>query len=83
MKKPQWYKVVIDHGPGHQSRTVRYLYSTPIEISEKIEASHMAWPIFTIRKTKKLPVDVKKQFIERAKSIISYEQKMLKILQRM
>lgn len=81
-KKPAWYKVTIDHGPGHQSRTIRYVYSTPGRIQLEVEDMNLEYPIMTARKVSKLPPKEKEWMIASQKSKIASAKSMLKLLAR-
>ena len=78
-----WYKVDIRHGPGHQSRTVEYLYfddkdwASVSEEDKKQEAFDMVvqhwweWPIGNVTKIAELPERVRQQklsFFEESRS---------------
>lgn len=76
-----WYRATIDHGPGHQSRTVWYRYSTPDAIREEIDDMDYSWPIASIKRVKKLPSDVKTRLIQNQKYAIKRARDMLKQLE--
>lgn len=78
--KRSWYKVVINHGPGHQSQTVWYRYATRAQIDYQIEDSNLDWPIPTIRKIRKLPEDIQKRLIAAERYRIKAARFMIKIL---
>lgn len=75
-----WYRVVIIHGPGHQTQTIWYRYSTKARINDEIETDYFQWPIVTMKKIYKLPIAVKKQLINEQLSTLRHTKYMLRLI---
>jgi hypothetical protein len=88
-----WYKVDIRHGPGHQSRTTKYLYfddedwESVSEEDKKKEAFDMVveywweYPIGNVTRIVELPEEIRQEKIEFFKDSRSEADKMIKELE--
>lgn len=83
-----WYRLKVDHGPGHQTSTERYEWSDEVLTKDGKEemfnslCNCMEYPIGKITLVKKLPEKVKTDQISLHKCRISYARKMLKVLKQ-
>lgn len=81
-----WYKVEARHGPGHQSRTVYYVWQDhELSEDEKKELfeesfSDLDWPVGDVFMIKKLPKEVYIEKLHHYESSIKAAKRMLKIL---
>lgn len=81
-----WYKLEADHGPGHQSRTVKYVWrDEPMSMTEERDAFEDAfddlnWPIGEVVKLGRLPKEVHPEMVERYERQGREASRMLKIL---
>jgi len=66
--KNRWYKVIIQHGPGHQSKEEWYRYSSTEnikdEVDSEVEQQYFEWPVVTITSIKKIPDKYREELIK-------------------
>lgn len=81
-----WYRFYATHGPGHQSRSERYLYfEEPLSDEEQEERwdalfRHKDWPIGDTEKVDALPEKERERQIRDYRGRLEYVTEMLRVL---